>query len=57
MEYRVTWDIEIEANSPREAAEEARAIQLDPDSEAVYYEVYHYHDKFVDHIDLLEDES
>jgi len=37
--YLVTWTIDIDADSPREAAELARLIQLDPDSEAVYFDV------------------
>lgn len=39
MEYHVMWEIEVEADSPREAAEEARAIQRDPKSTATVYEV------------------
>ena len=32
--YRVYWEIFVEAESPRKAAEAARAIQNDPDNEA-----------------------
>jgi hypothetical protein len=28
MEFRVIWEIEIEADSPKEAALEARVVQL-----------------------------
>ena len=31
-EYRVIWEIDIEATSPKRAAEQAREIQLDPDN-------------------------
>ena len=31
-EYHVRWEIELNAGSPREAAEKALAIQRDPDS-------------------------
>ena len=31
-EYLITWTIEIEADSPLEAVQEARKIQLDPES-------------------------
>jgi len=37
MEYRVTWIIELDAESPEEAARLARAIQLDPDSLATHF--------------------
>lgn len=40
MEYRVVWTIEINADSPREAAELALEIQRDPDSEALSFEVH-----------------
>lgn len=39
MEYRVTWEIDVTANSPREAAEQALTIQRDPDSTATVFEV------------------
>jgi hypothetical protein len=38
-EYVVTWQVEVEADSHREAAEEARRIQLDVDSEATFFAV------------------
>jgi hypothetical protein len=38
-EYRVTWEIDIEADSPREAAWQAREYQLDPDTGACVFEV------------------
>lgn len=37
--YLVTWTIDIEANSPEEAAIEALRIQQDLDSEADHFEV------------------
>jgi hypothetical protein len=30
MEFRVIWEIDIQADSPKEAAQEARLIQLTP---------------------------
>lgn len=39
MLYLVTWKIDIEAETPREAAEKARAIQLRPGSIATVFEV------------------
>ena len=37
--YRVTWAIDIDAASPREAAQLAWDIQRDPDSIATSFEV------------------
>jgi hypothetical protein len=39
MQYVVTWDIDIEADSPEEAAQAAEAIQRDPDSTAKVFAV------------------
>jgi hypothetical protein len=38
-EYKVVWEIDIDAIDPREAAEIAREIQLDPDNTATFFEV------------------
>lgn len=38
-EYHVTWEIDLEADSPREAADHALAIQRDPDSTATVFDV------------------
>ncbi len=38
-ECLVSWDIEIEADSPQEAAKLAREIQLDPDNIATHFHV------------------
>lgn len=37
--YLVTWEIDIEADSPREAAEKALRIQRDPESIATVFAV------------------
>jgi hypothetical protein len=37
--YTVRWEIDIDADTPEEAATRARAIQLDPDSAATFFEV------------------
>ncbi len=39
MEYRVTWTIDIDSESPEEAVRLAREIQLDKDSLATHFEV------------------
>jgi hypothetical protein len=42
MEYRVKWEIDVDARSPREAAHKALKIQRDPESIATVFEVgYH----------------
>lgn len=38
-EYRVTWTIDVDAESPREAAQEALRIQRKEDSTATVFEV------------------
>lgn len=40
VEFRVIWEIEIEADTPTEAAFEARAIQLTPDMSATVFDVW-----------------
>ena len=40
-EYQVNWNIDIEAESMDQAAMQARAIQLDPDSIATVFTVSH----------------
>jgi hypothetical protein len=40
-EYQVSWTIDIEAESMDQAARQARAIQLDPDSIATVFTVSH----------------
>jgi len=38
--YHVTWAIDIEADSPREAAEKARYYQTKPDTIATVFDVF-----------------
>ena len=40
MEFRVIWEIDIEADSPEQAVEEARAVQLRRDMPATVFEVW-----------------
>lgn len=39
MEYRVKWEIDIDADSPQEAARAALKIQRDPSSIATVFDV------------------
>lgn len=38
--YLVNWNIELDAKTPREAAEKALGIQRDPESIATFFEVW-----------------
>jgi hypothetical protein len=42
LEFRVIWEIEIEAGSPEDAAQQARAAQLRPESSATVFGVWEY---------------
>ncbi len=54
--YLVQWSIDIEAETPREAAEKAREIQLDPESIATVFRVMDFEsDKFG--VRMIYDES
>ncbi|MFH2076397.1 MAG: hypothetical protein ABIJ57_13810 [Pseudomonadota bacterium] len=37
--YRVKWEIDVEAETPQKAAEEAKGAQLDPESIATIFNV------------------
>lgn len=39
MKYLVTWQINIDATTPEEAADLAREIQQDPRNTATFYQV------------------
>ena len=55
-DYFVSWTINIEADSPRGAAEEARRCQMRPDTTAVCFRVWDQEDE--EHmIDLLQKEG
>jgi hypothetical protein len=55
MEFRVIWEIEIEADSPKEAAEEARKIQLTPGMSASVFNVWGHVAGKMHRIDLVEE--
>lgn len=38
--YRVRWEIDIDADTPQEAAEKALAVHRDPDSIATVFDVH-----------------
>jgi hypothetical protein len=55
VEFRVIWEIEIEAASPKEAAQEARAIQLTPGMSATVFDVWVYMTGKMHRIDLVDE--
>jgi hypothetical protein len=55
MEFRVIWEIDIEAAGPKEAAQQARGIQLIPGMLATVFEVWAYTAGKMHRIDLVEE--
>jgi hypothetical protein len=56
--YLVTWEIDIDADSPREAAEKALAIQRNPESTATVFQVLENDTETIDPVsDEEEDEA
>jgi hypothetical protein len=53
LEFRVIWEIEIEAGSPKEAAQQARAIQLTPGMSATVFDVWAHVAEDMHRIDLI----
>jgi hypothetical protein len=42
MEFRVIWEIDVDADSPKQAVQQARAMQLSPDMPATVFDVWDY---------------
>jgi hypothetical protein len=55
LEFRVIWEIEIEADSPKEAAQEARTIQLTLGMSATVFDVWAHVQGKMHRIDLVEE--
>jgi hypothetical protein len=55
MEFRVIWEVDIEAEGPKEAALEARVIQLTPGMSATVFDVWAYVAGKMHRIDLMEE--
>jgi hypothetical protein len=53
--YLVTWEIDMEAETPREAAQRALEIMQDPESIGTVFKVADARQVYV--IDLLEEEA
>jgi hypothetical protein len=54
LEFRVIWEIEIEAENPKEAAQIAREVQLMPDMPATIFEVWDHARQKMSRLDLAE---
>jgi hypothetical protein len=52
LEFRVIWEIEIEADSPKQAAEQARALQMNPAMPATIFEVWEHARQGMHRVDL-----
>ena len=55
LEFRVIWEIEIDADSPKQAAEQARALQMNPAMPATIFEVWEHARQRMHRVDLAPD--
>jgi hypothetical protein len=55
MEFRVIWEIDIEAEGVKEAAQQARAIQLTPGMSATVFDVWAHGAVKMHRVDLVEE--
>jgi len=55
MEFRVIWEIDIDAGGPKQAALEARTIQLTPGMSATVFDVWAYAVGKMHRVDLIEE--
>jgi hypothetical protein len=55
MQFRVIWEIDIDADEPKDAAQQARAIQLTPGMSATVFDVWAYVTGKIHRIDLVEE--
>ena len=56
MEFRVIWEIEIEADGPKQAVEQARALQMNPAMPATIFEVWEHARQKMHRVDLAAEE-
>ena len=52
--YKVTWEIDLEADSPEEAARLALEIHRDPESIATTFDISAHHEEVDCTVDLAE---
>jgi hypothetical protein len=53
LEFRVIWEIEIEADNPKHAAEQARALQMNPAMPATIFEIWEHARQKMHRVDLV----
>jgi hypothetical protein len=51
--YRVTWEMDFEADTPEEAATQALAVHRDPESTATVFDVWPDDGRDVVRVDVL----
>jgi hypothetical protein len=56
MEFNVTWEMEVTADTEKEAAQIARQAQIRPGTQAVVFDVWNESGE-VTRVDLLDDET
>jgi hypothetical protein len=52
MEFRVIWEVLVHADGPEHAAEQARALQLNPATPATLFSVWDYHNLKMHRVDV-----
>jgi hypothetical protein len=57
LEFRVIWEIDIDAEGPKEAAQQARAIQLTPGMSATVFDIWDHISGKMHRIDLVEEDD
>ncbi len=55
MEFRVIWEIVVEADDPKAAAQEARALQLKVNTSATVFDIWEPAAGKIHRIDVAED--
>jgi hypothetical protein len=57
MQFRVIWEIDIDAAGPKDAAQQARTIQLTPGMSATVFDIWAYVSGKMHRIDLVEEDD
>lgn len=56
MMYKIMWEIDVDAETPHEAAMKALTTQLDPASIATVFDIYHgTSGMFMESVDLMNE--
>jgi hypothetical protein len=57
LEFRVIWEIDIHAETPQEAVQQARALQLKPDLPVTIFDIWDHARRKMHRIDLAADSN